>query len=91
MRVLFLLPLVTLAACASTSPKELEGMSTADVCYVGLTQPGMGAIAGAEIQRRNEDCSNHVAELTQMAGHEQRARGLSMKGPLSIAPKTSPY
>jgi len=91
MRVFFLLPLIALAACASTSQRDLENLSTAEVCYVGLTQPGMGPTAGAEIQRRNEDCGNHVAELTQFASYEERAGGRSMKGPLSIAPKTSPY
>ena len=91
MRIALLLPMIALAACASTSQNDLESMSTPEVCYLGLTQPGAGAMAGAEIQRRNEDCSNYVAELTQMASYEQRARGLSMKGPLSIAPKTSAY
>jgi hypothetical protein len=86
-----LLSIVILGACASTSPNDFEALSTAEVCYLGLTQPGKGPMAGAEIQRRNEDCGNHVAELTQMASYEQRARGLSIKGPLSIAPKTSPY
>jgi len=37
-------------------------MSTPAVCYLGLTQPGKGPMAGAEIQRRNEDCGNHVAD-----------------------------
>ena len=45
----------------------------------------------AEIQRRDEDCGNHVAELTQMADYEKRAGGPGIKGPLSIAPRTRAY
>lgn len=37
-------------------------MSTPAVCYLGLAPPGKGPMAGAEIQRRNEDCGNHVAD-----------------------------
>ncbi|MBV9190508.1 MAG: hypothetical protein JO292_04470 [Betaproteobacteria bacterium] len=89
MRVFLLLPIITLAACA-TAPKDLENMSTAEVCHVGLTERGMGPVAGAEIQRREEDCGNHVAELAQMADYEKRVRP-GIKGPLSVAPKTSAY
>ena len=90
MRILLLLPFITLAACA-TAPRDLERMSTAEVCYVGLTERDMGPVTGAEIQRRDEDCGNHVAELTQMADYEKRAGRPGIKGPLSIAPKTSIY
>jgi hypothetical protein len=48
-------------------------------------------MAGAEIQRRNEDCSDHVVKLTQMANYEARAAHPSIKGTLSISPKTSAY
>ena len=90
MRTLLLLPFIALAACAS-APQDLESMSAAEVCYVGLTRPGMGPSAGAEIQRRDEDCGNHVAELTQMADYEKRAGGPGIKGPLSITPRTRAY
>ena len=57
MRALLLFPLVVLAACASTSPKDLEKMSTVDVCYLGVVEPDQRAMVDAEIDRRKADCS----------------------------------
>ncbi len=60
-------------------------MSTAEVCYLGLTQRDKGPMAGAEVQRRNEDCINHIDQLAQMADEDERAR-LGIKPPLYTGP-----
>jgi hypothetical protein len=80
--------MLALAACATPAP-DLERMSTAEVCYLGLTQRDKGPVAGAEIQRRNEDCINHVGELAQMADYDVRARGAQVKDP-NITPPHRP-
>jgi hypothetical protein len=80
MRALIVLPLVALAACASTSPKDLEKMSTVDVCYMGMMEPEKQAAVDAEMARRKEYCQDHTAELKKMADLEMRAGGSGPQG-----------
>ncbi len=80
MRTLLLLPLVALAACASTTPKDLEKMSTVDVCYLGIVEPDTKPMVDAEMPRRKENCQDHEAELKKMADQELRAGGSGPQG-----------
>src|SRR5215472_6014609 len=75
MRAFLLFPLAVLAGCASTSAKDLEKMSTIDVCYFAMMEPDQKAMAKAEIRRRNANCDQYSAELKKMADQEMRAGG----------------
>ncbi len=75
MRALLLFPFLAIAACASTSPKDLEKMSTIDVCYLAMMEPDQKPLAEAEIRRRNANCDQYTAELKKMAEQEMRAGG----------------
>ena len=76
MRSFLLLPLAVLAACAtSTSPKDLEKMSTLDVCYEGMMDPDRRQMVENELNRRKETCDKYDAQLKKMAEAERRAGG----------------
>lgn len=75
MRPILLVPAVLLAACAGTSPKDLEKMSTIDVCYEGMMEPDKKAMVDAELNRRKENCDKYADKLKQMASQEARAGG----------------
>src|SRR3954469_13859989 len=75
MRALLAFPLVALAACAATSPKDVEKMSTVDACYLAMMEPEKQAMVDAEMQRRHANCADHEAELKKMADLEMRAGG----------------
>jgi len=75
MRALLAFPLVALAACAATSPKDVEKMSTLDACYLGMMEPEKKPMVDAEMQRRRANCADHEAELKKMAELEMRAGG----------------
>lgn len=75
MRAFLLFPLVIIAACASTSPKDLEKMSTLDACYLAMMEPDKKPMVEAELQRRNANCEQYSAELKKMADQEIRAGG----------------
>ena len=59
-----------LGACASYAPRDLAAMPTADICYLeymqrpNLSAEGRQAIQ-SELQRRNDNCRNHAAEVAQ--------------------------
>ena len=74
MRALHLFPLLVLAACAG-SPKELEKMSTLDVCYEGMMDADKRQLVEAELNRRKETCDKYDAQLKKMASEEVRAGG----------------
>ena len=75
MRTLLLLPAIMLAACAGTSSKDLEKMSTLDVCYEGMMEPDNKAMVDAELNRRKENCDKYSEKLKEMASQEARAGG----------------
>jgi hypothetical protein len=80
MRALLAFPLVALAACAATSPKDVEKMSTVDACYLAMMEPEKKPIVDAEMQRRRANCADHEAELKKMADLEMRAGGSGPQG-----------
>ena len=80
MRALIVLPLFVLAACASTSPQDLQKMSTVDVCYMGMMEPDKKPMVEAELQRRSANCEQYSAELKKMADQEMRAGGSGPQG-----------
>lgn len=76
MRYLQLCPLVVpvfVAACASTTAADLKRMPTAEVCYLGMTQPEHKQMVDAEIQARKANCQDHAAEMKKMQEIEMRA------------------
>ncbi|MBV9189229.1 MAG: hypothetical protein JOZ85_02015 [Betaproteobacteria bacterium] len=75
MRPILLLAAVLLAACASTSSKDLEKMSTLDVCYEGMMDQDKKAMVDAELNRRQENCDKYADKLKEMASQEARAGG----------------
>ena len=81
MRALLALPLFAIAACASTtSPKDVEKMSTVEACYLGVVEPDKKPMVDAEMQRRKANCMDHEAELKKMADQEMRAGGSGPQG-----------
>lgn len=89
MRALLVFPLVAIAACASTSPKDLAKMSAIDVCYLAMMDPDEKPKAETELRRRDANCDQYSAELKKMADQEMRAGG---SGPQSTnAAKSSGY
>ena len=80
MRALQAFPLVALAACAATSPKDVEKMSTVDACYLAMVEPEKKPMVDAEMQRRKANCMDHEAELKKMAEQELRAGGSGPQG-----------
>ena len=80
MRALLALPLFAIAACAGTSPKDVEKMSTVDACYLAMVEPEKKATVDAEMQRRKANCMDHEAELKKMADQEMRAGGSGPQG-----------
>ena len=75
MRALLLFPVVILAACASATPKDLEKMSTLDLCYEGMMDPDQKQAVENELNRRKESCEKYNAQLKKMADQEMRAGG----------------
>ena len=73
MRYVLLCPLLVIAACASTSASDLKRMSTAEVCYLGATQPEHQKMVDAEIEARKANCNDHMAEMQKMRDMEMRA------------------
>ncbi|HYR32908.1 MAG TPA: hypothetical protein VEQ87_01330 [Burkholderiales bacterium] len=76
MRATAILPLLILAACASTTtPEKLKGMSTAEVCYTGMVEPEHRQLVDAELTARKADCRDHAAEIEKIQDMERRAGG----------------
>ena len=75
MRALLLFAVFALAACAATTPKDVEKMSTLDACYLAMMEPDKKPVVDAEMQRRQANCMDHEAELKKMADLEMRAGG----------------
>ncbi|HZE58996.1 MAG TPA: hypothetical protein VE085_00390 [Burkholderiales bacterium] len=61
-----------------------------DVCYQGVTDPEKRATAAAEVQRRNANCEDYVAEIKRREAERragmiqgsgvQRSGGMGMGG-----------
>jgi len=75
MRAIQLFPLLVLAACAGATPKDLEKMSTLDVCYEGMMDSDKRQMVEKELNRRKESCEKYDAQLKKMAEIEARAGG----------------
>jgi len=89
MRLILLAPVFVLAACAGPSTKDLEKMSTVDVCYEGMMDPDKKQMVENELNRSKESCDKYEAQLKQMAAQEQRAGGAGPQG--TDAAKSSGY
>jgi hypothetical protein len=92
MRLVLLVPVFLLAACAAASPKDLEKMSTLDVCYEGMMDGDKRQLVEAELNRRKETCDKYEAQLQKMASEEMRAGGgpSGMDAAKSAGTPTSP-
>lgn len=75
MRAFLIFSVAVLAACAAASPKDLEKMSTLDVCYEGMMDADKRQSVEAELNRRKETCDKYDAQLKKMASEEMRAGG----------------
>ena len=69
-----------LAGCASVTPQSLQRMPIAEVCYLGTAEPDKQQMANDEVRRRNEDCSQHTAEINRIRDQEARAAAESGQG-----------
>jgi hypothetical protein len=61
---------LALAGCVNYTPSQLSGMSTVDICETEYMQrpnlsPEAKQAIQAELQRRNDNCRNHAAEVAQ--------------------------
>jgi hypothetical protein len=72
MRAILLFPLAALAACAATTPKDLEKMPAAEVCYLAMIDSSDKDAAQAEVNRRRVNCQDHTAEIKKIQDIEQR-------------------
>lgn len=66
--------LLVLAGCATTAD-DLRKMPTAEVCYIGMTEPEHRQMADAELKRRNDDCISHRAEIANIQAQQARLGG----------------
>ena len=90
MRAILLFPLAVLAACAGPTAKDLEKMSTVEVCYLGIVEPEKSVMVDAEIQRRKANCQDYEAQLKKMADQELRAGGSGPSGSSEAAKAAMP-
>lgn len=86
MRLIPLVPVCVLAACAGASPKDVEKMSTIDACYLAMMEPEKKPMVDAEMERRKANCMDHEAELKKMADQEMRAGGSGPQGTEAARP-----
>jgi hypothetical protein len=77
------LSLVLLAGCAVTPP-DYTRMSTAEVCYRGAMREEERKPAADEVRKRNENCADHMAEITRL--REAEARESQMGGGVGSNP-----
>jgi len=68
-----------LAGCA-TSGDDLKSLTTAEVCYRGATRPEDRQAAAEEIRRRNDDCSQHTAEIDRLREEDIRSSRMGTGG-----------
>jgi hypothetical protein len=64
------LSFAALAGCAGYNPPGLSAMSAADLCELEYVQgrnlsPAARQSIHSELQRRNDNCRNHTAEVAQ--------------------------
>ena len=84
-----LLAVVVVAACATeVTPARLQKMSTAEVCYLGLSDAGKRPMAMEEVARRQDSCEKHKDEIARLYESERRASSVGMGGGAG-APPTS--
>lgn len=82
-----LLVVAVVAACATeVTPARLQKMSTAEVCYLGLSDAAKRAMAMEEVARRNDSCEKHKDEIARIYESERRASGVGMGGAVSAPP-----
>jgi hypothetical protein len=76
-----LLAAVVVAACATeVTPGRLQEMSTAEVCYLGLSDAAKRTMAMEEVARRNDSCEKHKDEIARIYESERRATNIGMGG-----------
>jgi hypothetical protein len=77
------LSLLLLVACAVTPP-DYSRMSIAEVCYRGAMHEEERKPAADEVRRRNDNCANHMEEITRL--REAEAREAQMGGGVGSNP-----
>ena len=82
-----LLMVVLVAACATeVTPDRLQKMSTAQVCYLGLSDSGKRAMATEEVARRGDNCEKHKDEIARIYEAERRGSGFGLGGGVGMQP-----
>ena len=82
-----LLAAVVVAACATeVTPARLQKMSTAEVCYLGLSDAAKRTMAMEEVARRSDSCEKHRDEIARIYESERRASGVGMGGGVGAPP-----
>ena len=82
-----LLIVVLLAACATeVTPDRLQKMTTAEVCYLGLSDTAKRAMAMEEVARRRDSCEKHKDEIARIYEAERRNSGYGMGGSVGMQP-----
>lgn len=82
-----LLAAALLAACATEiTPARLQKMSAAEVCYLGLSDPGKRTMAFDEVARRGENCEKHKDEIARIYEAERRPSGVGMGAGVGMPP-----
>src|SRR5437870_219804 len=60
--------------------------STAEVCYLGLSDQGKRTMALEEVARRGDSCEKHKDEIARMHERNRRASGVGMGGGVGVQP-----
>jgi hypothetical protein len=82
-----LLAVAVVAACATeVTPDRLQKMTTAEVCYLGLTDTAKRAMAMEEVARRGDNCEKHKDEIARIYEGERRGSGYGMGGGVGVQP-----
>ena len=82
-----LLAVAVVAACATeVTPDRLQKMTMAEVCYLGLSDPGKRTMALEEVARRGDSCDKHKDEIARMHERDRRASGVGMSGGVGVQP-----
>ena len=68
------------------TPARLQKMSTAEVCYLGLSDAAKRTMAMEEVARRHDSCEKHKDEIARIYQSERRASGGGMGGGVGAPP-----
>ena len=86
MRIALLVVAVVAACATEVTPARLQKMSTAEVCYLGLSDAAKRTLAMEEVARRQDSCEKHKDEIARIYESERRASNVGMGGSVGAPP-----